>query len=371
MRRPNVFVIGNSGMVYRLSSLLYALGSDVFAGTVNYWQFCEGSKLRKLWSIPLDWFKLSINLISCDILWISSASHHSRHAKLAVLISRVLRKKTVIDFYISHYETKVIDRKLYKKESKAAERLLKCERQALLSASRVVFLNEAERDYYCSIVGVDPISINTAIIPLVNERKATFAELPFFNGSRDYPVFAWWGREVGNPIHGIESLLKYFCEIEGRLELVMCVTSEIDEHKIKCMLRKLKCKSSKSRISIRHDLRMADGTLQDYICKNVDISVASMGCTKKASVVVPNKLVDALSMGVPVLTIESVGVTELIGNSWPILIRNNNLIEQVRKLKGSINDRAEINSICINLYESVFSIDSFSNKVFRLIDELK
>jgi len=63
-------------------------------------------------------------------------------------------------------------------------------------------------------------------------------------------------------------------------------------------------------VVLRKDLSFPDGSLPKYLIDNCDLACWYLGDTDKARYAVPNKLIEALAMESPTLTMNSPGLRE-------------------------------------------------------------
>jgi glycosyltransferase involved in cell wall biosynthesis len=365
----NVMVVGNPGMVFRLNAFLMALASEKFNGSVTYCGFKQAAKWKKLYLRPLDWVNFVANLILSDTILIVAACHHSNSGRVALRVARFFRKRLIVDFYISHYETRVLDRKLYAPDSKEAKRFWKWDRQALEMADLVLFLNAAEKEYYCRSLGLDPKGIKSMILPVTNDHQFRAAALPWHSGKTERPRFAWWGREVTNPIHGLDLIIQSFQQAEQAGELVLCLNSEEDRHRL---LEKYSELEKCPWIMIRTDLHFADGSLPAFLASEIDFAIGPLGESDKSKVVVANKVIDAISLGIPVITQRSKGMRELLHK--PVIkacFTYSEVFKQgERKIDPPKVDVRAFQEACRHNFLEIFSMKQFGHKLRSILNGL-
>ena len=91
-----------------------------------------------------------------------------------VFFAKILRKKIIVDYYISMYDTAVNDRRTVNENSLAAKAALVNDRLLLHLADIVIFLNESESVYYQKVAGLTLNKNKVKIIPLCVDYKGTF-----------------------------------------------------------------------------------------------------------------------------------------------------------------------------------------------------
>lgn len=365
----NTVVVGYPGMVFRLNAFLMALASEKFNGSVSYSGFRRAVKWKKIFLRPLEWVIFIANLILSDTVLIVAACHHSNQCRFALKFARFFKKRLIVDFYISHYETRVLDRGLYAPDSEEAKRFWEFDRQALELADLVLFLNQAEKEYYCQSLGIEPSVINSQILPITNGHQFRKSALPWHAGKNDRPRFAWWGREVTNPIHGLDLLIQGFYNAGPIADLVLCLNSDDDKHRL---FEKYPELEECSWILVRTDLNFADGSLPKYLVSKVDFAVGPIGESDKSKVVVANKVIDAISLGIPLVTQRSEGMCELL--TEPVIkacFTYNEVFNcGKKKMRCPTIDVREFQEACRHAFQDVFSMNQFGHRLRSILREL-
>jgi len=223
-------------------------------------------------------------------------------------IARRLNIPILTDFYISQFDTQVNDRKNISQNTRKAAKLRDFDKKLFKFSTTCVFLNASERDYYMSIVGERDIG-KTKIIPLcVPEQKK--AHLGFFYGQRKMIHICWWGTYI--PLHGLEQIIKASSVLKSNgvgHHLYILGTSDEKARPYKELIRSL---GLSEYVTIRNDLRYADGTLPAFLQEECDVALGAFGPSRKARTVLVNKILEALSMQIPVITQPSEGVLEFL-----------------------------------------------------------
>ena len=88
-----------------------------------------------------------------------------------------------------------------------------------------------------------------------------------------------------------------------------CSLFGIDNDLFATYVREIKSEQLE-RVFLRKDLNFADCSLPNYLVNNCDLALGIFGNTDKAYNTVPNKLIEALSMGIPTLTLSSSALKE-------------------------------------------------------------
>jgi len=371
-----VFLIGNSVLIYRtkkLINLLYNNGYEVFfSGCFKVSKNLKNKYIKKIINILEN---LYINLFSTYFLLISDfviLTAANNNNKYLFSLAKLLKKKIITDYYISNYDTLVIDHKKINKESIKARRLYKNERKKLLKSTKIVFLNESEANYYTNIVNVNKYDLDYKIIPIGKETREK-AKLRFYNQNKEIFTICWWGSYI--PLHGLEKIIqaaKILQEKNFKFKLYILGNSDKKSKKYKELIEK---NNLIEQIVLRNDITFYNGKLTELLVNNCDLALGNFGDSKKAKTVIVNKIIDAIAMKIPVLNGESKGPEEFFdfeNDIWrtkntPEAIANE-IIKISQTSKENIKKRVN-NSF--RIYENNFSINSFNKKYLQVLTEIR
>lgn len=96
-----------------------------------------------------------------------------------------------------------------------------------------------------------------------------------------------------------EREVQFTCNLFGVDNPFFCVYTE-----------KIQANELDSHVFLRKDLNFSDNSLPHYLIENCDLALGIFGNTNKAINAVPNKLIEALAMGIPTLTMNSPALRE-------------------------------------------------------------
>ncbi len=283
-----------------------------------------------------------------------------------IFVGRILNKIIIADYYISQYDTIVKDRKLVSENSLRGRFALFKDRFLLKAADIVIFLNESEADYYQKVVGVNIRREKIRIIPLCVDYKREM----FISNQKDYESFnvCWWGTYI--PLHGLENLIRAFSHIgNDRIKLYLFGDSN---EKAKPYVSLIKSLELTDRVFINNDFHFSNGKLAPILAGTCDLAVGNFGSSDKAKTVLVNKLVDALSFGIPCLTIKTSATTELLPNNEGLIITESNPESIAFKIEECFNKRSTLNEIGMSgkkKYFDLFSPDIFRIKLLAILQE--
>lgn len=219
----------------------------------------------------------------------------------------LFQKKIIIDMYVSNYETNILTRKMFNENSREAQDILEWERFVLKNSQKVIYLNNAERDYYLSVS--NSTHQHAYVLPLFIENKSE-AKLSFWQGRESEFNICWWGAE-NNPIHGLENIANALDILfsKGVCFNLFIFGSNKDEGS-EYYNSFFGQRKWRDRVTIRYDLTFHNGKLEKYLQEYASVALGPLSDETKARTVITNKALDAISMKIPLITIESMGMKE-------------------------------------------------------------
>lgn len=366
-RKSQVFIFGNGSAAYRPAAYLKFLYDrpDEFAViSISGDSFAQFPKFLR---IPLRIITGVFALIGSDYLLIQPMNHSSPYARFLHRAARVFGKKAVVDFYISSFETRVIDRKLTPANSPAAEKLKLRDQTAFLMASKVIFLNSAEADYYQHVLSIQVPKEKQCFAPLVVPQRPQ-ASLPYLNEIADMMTVAWWGRE-GNPLHGFDVIAEAMRSLLASADPIRFALFPAGGKDFAKFRDEFKDILEHPSVFTSTEHTFNNGKLLEYCLSNVDIALGTFGKTQKAKTVLTNKVLDASSMGIPCITQPSGGLMEYYEPSQNILLCEESpeaLADALRKALNSRDDLIEMGKRVRELCEATFSPSAHEKRLAEI-----
>lgn len=246
-----------------------------------------------------------ISVIWSDVIYIQ-AGNNAASKSLPVRLARFLSKKIIAEVYISSYETEVLDRKRTAQESEEARRLMEIDRK-LLKSDYTIFMTDAERKKYNRLAGLDGTQSKEYVIPLSTDAREK-AKLDYWNGERDVCSIVWWGTYI--PLHGLYNIIegaRILRDYTKHFHLYLLGNSDKTSEPYQ---KKIEEMEAADYITIINDYSIDNGRLVPFILNNCDIALGALGNTDKARTVVPNKVLEAISMRIPLLNRKSEALEE-------------------------------------------------------------
>ena len=307
-KKIKVLLYGNVSRDYRSKILVnflldskyrISLASPEFYTTKQVEHFYS---LEKLFAICL-WIELFIKAAFTDIIYLPPMN--ARFIKSAIWASKLFNKKLIVEMYISLYDTLVQDRKLIENGSRQAKKWLKKDIVALTKSDYVIHTASHEISYWENLLGIRINRKKVFIAPICNVSSLVRSQSYLPNSVLR---ICWWGTFI--PLHGLDNILQSMKILKDKNVPFTCNLFGIDNSFFHIYAEKIQENELNSHVFLRKDLSFANSYLPKYLVDNCDLALGIFGNTDKARNAVPNKLIEALSMGIPTLTMNSPALKE-------------------------------------------------------------
>lgn len=285
--------------------------------------------------------------------------------KLIIWFCTVTKKKVIFDFYISLYDTFVLDRQLLKPTDKESKMLSKLDKWGH-TRYRSIYLNYCEAKRYRDLNNLQSDEKNV-IIPLSISPRP-FAKLNYFR-EKEKNTFnmVWWGTYI--PLHGLDKIIntvQILISEEADVHLYILGNNPDLSKEYKNYITGISGLSEY--ITISDDMTFTNGKLLPFIIERCDLAFGAFGDSEKARSVILNKAIEAVAMKIPVITQYSEAFQEYFDPETTLFYCQNNPERMAEKIKEvmslnlkKINERLE-NSY--KIYIDNFSIEA-SKKMFN------
>lgn len=230
---------------------------------------------------------------------------NTRFIKNAVWAAKIFNKKLVVEMYISVYDTLVKDRKLIKDGSKKAKAVMAKDILALTKSDYIIHTAAHEVSYWEKIIGINVEKEKVFIAPICNVSMLNLNRRFRQDGVLK---ICWWGTFI--PLHGLDNILQAMKILKEKKINFTCNLFGVNSTLFSIYVEKIQLEKLDSHVFLRKDLSFSNVSLPRYLVNNCDLALGIFGNTDKASNVVPNKLIEALSMGIPTLTMNSPALRE-------------------------------------------------------------
>ncbi|WAC11923.1 glycosyltransferase [Dyadobacter pollutisoli] len=362
--KKNVVVYGLAIGSYRTQNLIKALleTKEINTFFFNYEQFWR--KTSPFFTAYLFFTEFMVVLKSHIVIFPAMRHQFTFRYKLA----KLLGKQIITDFYVSFYDSQVIDAKTIDSNSKEAQKHFERDLKAILLSDCVIFLNEAEAAYYTSLVKVNLSDIHYKIVPLcVDNRELAYNK--YAQSAKAKFTICWWGTYI--TLHGLDKILdaaKILFDEGVDFELYLFGESEEKAIPYKNKIRDLGIEKV---VTINNSKSFNNGKLEPFLIQNCDLALGVFGDSSKARTVFTNKIADAFAMGLPVLSSHSTAMEDLLSKDQSEIIICGNqpkdIAEAIIALEG---DRAKLLAIgksARRRFDTTFSYKVFKNKISSIL----
>lgn len=384
MRLKNVYIIGRAVGIGRTQNLVKYLldqrdlGIDVYYNSLKPNLHLRGSMisgiLNRFFIIIHILIKRLFNLYNLAISDIVIVPAMGNANQFELKYARILKKVVITDFFISFYDSQVLDRKNVKPGSKQALKLKKYDFNCINKSNYTLFLNKSESNYYLGLMNIPYNPAKHFIIPLCIEESIIKCEVNYFSKSNPSKVFniCWWGTYI--PLHGLEKIIEAAKVLKRDYNLNFHIyLFGTSEEKSKPYLNLIEEYKVSSVISIDNSSTFKNGKLTEFLVKNCDLVLGNFGDSEKAKNVLVNKLIDGVAMKAPVLTGESIAPHEFFSKNEIFYTKNNpeliaEKIHFISQLENN-NIMAQIDR-AYDIYKKSFSIKAYQKKMDDMFKKL-
>ncbi len=261
------------------------------------------TKLLNKVAVKFQLIEFFSKAILADAIYIMPMN--ARLIKRAILASKWFGNKIIWEIYDAQHTHFEGEKRL--KETKPQD--IDNERIALLNSDYIIHVSQTEIKYWEKIFNLSIDKNKIYIAPIFSEPKLTHSRKFREDGILR---ICWWGSFL--PLHGIDNILKAIQILKHKDIQFTCdlfgATGSGYSQRFQEYQDKITEMGIEQTISLRRDLKFADDSLPKYLVKNCDVTLGIFGDTPRAQTAVANKVVEALSMGIPTLTMKSLALEE-------------------------------------------------------------
>lgn len=327
--------------------------------------------LDKLFNTLLSNIELFCKSLWCDVVYVTAMNH--KWILPAVLIKVIFRKPVIVDLYISRYTTS-LDRGIFTKRTikdyltigKYPYYVKFLDRLILEKSTRVVHTTKTELQAIAKLVGAQLDDERIKILPLAipARNRAILKKGKVFK-------ICWWGTWI--PLHGIETILEAARILkEDGLAFHLTLFGVPDPKSVQYENIINQCKLNKH-VTIETGKTFANGLLEAELVNNCDLALSNFGNSAKASMVITNKLIDSLAMGLPVLTMKAEVLNEFIDCENEIFVcpaTPTAIAEAIINISNNEDERCRRAKAGFKRFELTFALKNYSDSVKSMINAL-
>ena len=233
----------------------------------------------------------------CDVLYVGYMGHLD--LLFAALLNRKRRSTLVFDPCISLYNTLVEDRRIVNEGGLVARIIRRLDVMPCRLADLVLSDTTAHGDYFEEVLGVEPAKIHRVFIGAALEwQRARWSP----SDDKRFEVLFY---AKFSPLHGIPVILDAVERLKAEpIHFTFAGGGQLEDQ-----VRQAVARSRSSAIEWIPWLER-DALIERL--QRCHLTLGIFGDTTKAAMVIPNKVFQALAMGVPVVTRDSPAIRELL-----------------------------------------------------------
>jgi glycosyltransferase involved in cell wall biosynthesis len=303
-RKIKVLIYGGiSSRDYRSPMLIKFFQDSKYCISQVYPNFYVTNKYVTSKFFNFLWVELFMKAAFADVIYLLPMN--AKFIKSAIWAAKLFNKKLIVEMYISLYDTLVRDRKYLEDESKEAKICRQKDILALTKSDYIIHTSSQELNYWKKFLGINIEQNKVFIAPICSVSSLVLKRSFMQDGILK---ICWWGSFI--PLHGLDNILQAMKILQQREVKFTCNLFGVDNHSFPQYAEKVQLAQLEPNVVLRKDLSFVDGSLPQYLVDNCDLALGIFGNTDKALNAVPNKLIEALSMGIPTLTMNSPALKE-------------------------------------------------------------
>lgn len=330
----------------------------------------EGTKfdLIKKASIGFHLVELFINAAFADVIYLLPLNLNL--IRNAIWVSNIFNKKLVVEVYVSMYDTLVKDRKVYEKGSKEAKEAMYKDVLALTQPDCIINLSNHEPAYWAKNLGINLDEDKVFVAPIFSSSTSSTLVVKRRFMQDGTLRICWWGTFI--PLHGLDNILQAMQLLKEKGIRFTCNLFGVDNPLFSIYSEKIQLDKLDSHVFLRKDLRFFDNSLPQYLTQSCDLALGIFGDTDKAHHAIPNKLIEALSIGIPTLTMHSPALTEFFNlekDLWTCEPLPTSMAEKIMEIISGV-------AYCVNWEQtrqkvlSTFSVTQYQTVISRVLDRI-
>lgn len=361
--RKNVYILGDIRGVYRMQNVIkflvdrpnqYGLVIDNRMSRKRPWKYFKSLFCDPLKVLFSDIIYVCILNVDIDVLY-------------AMFWAKVFHKKIIVDYYISIYEKVVVDEKWFKPNSLLGKLAKKLDRYYYNCGTKVIFLNEVERDHYCELAQIKRNAGKEIMIALCIEESFKIEN----NNSADFNI-CWWGGYL--PLHGLEYILQAAKCVKDRNLPIHWFFFGNNDKSGKQYVKLAKKYGIEDICYFENSYTMKNGKLQEFLQKKCSLALGNFGDSIKGKFVMSNKVLDACAMKCTVLTGTATEYSIYFDGKQDIYMTSNNPELMADKIEEIYNEDKTVLKQRIeksyDIFQNNFTVKIFEKKFGKLLEEL-
>lgn len=244
-----------------------------------------------------------------------------------MFLARFLTRKPIIfDAFTSHYGGYILDRKKYSRNSLMAKYYRFLDKWSCKLADLVLLDTQAHINFFLNEYNLSREKFRRIFVGVSGESIASY---PAINNVQNKFKVLFFGTYI--PLQGVEFIIRAAKILENEPDIIFNLIGQGQERKkIENLVSGLELKN------VIFQGMLSIEKLREEMA-NSDISLGIFGNSPKTSLVIPNKIYEALAIGKPIITADTEAIRELFDEDDMVLIPpadEKALAEAIFKLKS-------------------------------------
>ncbi len=360
-----VYIIGEARGAYRTQNFIKMILDNTNEYKLFYNSFTINNPIIRYLR---SFFTAFLTIAQSNIVYVTTLNVDI-NIFYELLISKIFCKKIIVEYYVSVYDTVILDRKLFKDKGIMASIAKLMDKYFMSIGSVVVFLNETERDRYCSLIKENPYKEKFRIVPLCSEKLGEINS-KFVAGEKQSLNICWWGTYL--PLHGLFNIMDAIKILQEKQYQINFYFLGNDESKGK-KYREYAQDSNLQNYEFIDTFTFKNGKMLPFLQENCDLALGNFGDSDKAKNVLVNKIVDATALKVNLLTCYSKAVNEFFSDKNIYMCSCNpiDIAAAIEKIYHA--DKVELKNRILSansIYQNNFSVNVYLDSMKEIINEL-
>lgn len=280
----------------------------------------------------------------------------------AIWMSKIFRKKLITEVHVSLYET-LLEEDIEHREREQKSKLERYrDKLSLTKPDYIITVCKHETHHWRSNLGLNSLDEDKVFVAPLFSSSTLMPKRDFVQ--KGVLRICWWGTFI--PLHGLDNILQALKLLKKERIKFVCNLFGISSSSFNVYAEKIQLLQLNSLVYLRKDLTFFDDSLPKYLVENCDLALGVFGNTRKAHNSVPTKVVEALSMGIPTLTMNSPALTEFFNTQtdlWTCEPSPQSIAEMIIKIiDGTVHSvdwvqtrKKALNTFSITQYQTVVS----------------
>lgn len=283
-----------------------------------------------------------------------------------VWFARLLtRKKVVLDAFVSAYITNVEDRHTVRRRSLKALLYWLVDALSCLLADHVLLDTEAQIEYFVKHFRLPRGKFSRILVGADDEIY--FPSVLSTVSSPNKFIVHWHGHLV--PFHGVEYILEAAARLRAYQEIEFRLVTRFTHS-----YTRLKARAEVMQLHNVHFFPETDFQGVAQRIREADVCLGVFGDNPKTHVVIPNKIVEAIACGKPVITARSRALKELFVEGEQVIVLppadGRALADAIVQLKEDQDLRTRIGKNAYALYQRYLTPFAIGREVARMLGQL-